>query len=181
MFSHLVPESKFSFQEYWALKRNGIGHAEILQTYFSKKESDIKVFQQNWMSLIESVEWLKYDFGFEGGTEKLKELKAQHNLCVVTARQLESPAFEQVEKMGWDGLFTKILVTQQKYSKVELIRQSVNLEEAAVMIGDTGKDIQTGQQLNIRTIAVLSGFLNRAKLEKYNPDEIIESVLDLRV
>lgn len=179
LFNHLVPESKFSFEEYWDLKRQGIGHAEILSTYFHKNEQQIQDFQSQWMSLIEAPEWLKYDVGFEGVTEKLTQLKANNDLYIVTARQLEAPVFDQVEKLGWTNLFTKILVTEQKYSKIELIEQHVNLDVDSVMIGDTGKDILTGKGLNIKAIAVLSGFLNKEKLEDYSPDELIESVLDL--
>jgi phosphoglycolate phosphatase len=53
------------------------------------------------------------------------------------------------------------------------------LEECWI-IGDTGKDIETGKQLNIKTVAVLSGFLNKKSLTEYNPDKIVDSVLQLQ-
>jgi len=48
------------------------------------------------------------------------------------------------------------------------------------MIGDTGKDIQVGQMLGIKTCAVLSGFLNEKALLNYGPDLILPTAADFR-
>ena len=49
------------------------------------------------------------------------------------------------------------------------------------IIGDTGKDIETGQQLGIKTGAVLSGFLNLKSLLLYKPDLIINNIIEFKI
>ena len=41
-----------------------------------------------------------------------------------------------------------------------------------LFVGDTGIDINTAKLINIKSIAVLSGFRNKSILEQYNPDYI---------
>lgn len=183
LFQHLVPTSSFSFDEYWNLKRNKINHQKILSDYFSYSENEIKAFEKNWMNLIEADEWLFLDQPLDGVTELLKTLSVQHNLYIVTARQFKSKVFQQIDDFGWKGLFIDALVTEQKKEKFELIneKQDIILNKNDIFAGDTGKDIETGKKLGIKTIAVSNGFLNEASLIKYQPDKIIDSVVNLNI
>jgi|SRR6185437_15162466 len=180
LFQHLVPDSNLSFNEYWELKRNKIGHKEILKTHFSYSEEAFTSFEKIWMERIELPEWLALDKPFNGITNYLKELKNKHSLYIITARQLEDLAIEQINQIGWKGLFEKILVTGKKMEKYDLIKASVKVSNEDWFVGDTGKDIQIGKKLDINTVAVLSGFLNRDKLEEYNPDLIVDNVNELK-
>ena len=51
LFQDLVPESTFSKEEYWKLKRNKINHKVLLQMYFP--DMDFEEFNKKWLSLIE--------------------------------------------------------------------------------------------------------------------------------
>ena len=62
----------------------------------------------------------------------------------------------------------------------ELVRTLPSLASQDWMIGDTGKDIQVGQMLGIKTCAVLSGFLNEKALLNYGPDLILPTAADFR-
>ena len=68
------------------------------------------------------------------------------------------------------------MITEQKHSKINIIKNNVIVKSEDWFIGDTGKDIETGKILGINTAAVLSGFLNKNCLIEYNPDIIIENV-----
>ena len=57
-----------------------------------------------------------------------------------------------------------------------MIRVAVETEKNDFFVGDTGKDIQAGKALGMRTIGVLSGFRNEERLLKYNPDFIIDYI-----
>ena len=179
LFQHLVPESSLSFNEYWRLKRNKIAHREILIDHFSYSDEAFFLFDKIWMESIELPEWLLLDITLDGVTNYLKELKNFHSLYVVTARQYETVAIQQIEQHGWSNIFKKILVTGQKKTKFEMINTEINITKNDWIVGDTGDDILTGKQLRINTAAVLSGFMNKKKLQEYHPDVIVNSLLDL--
>jgi phosphoglycolate phosphatase len=179
LFQFLVPISSLTKEEYWKLKRNKITHQEILHTQFMYNVAQIREFENTWLSMIELPEWITLDKPFPGITKYLHELKKDHALYIVTARQSEETAVLQIKNYGWSELFEDVLVTKQRYDKSELVK--MNKSEAAKdwIIGDTGKDIETGKKLGLRTAAVLSGFLNKERLMEYQPDIIANFVTDL--
>tara|TARA_R110001632_G_scaffold133590_1_gene248131 strand:- start:2486 stop:3124 length:639 start_codon:yes stop_codon:yes gene_type:complete len=176
LFQYLVPLSNFSYHDYWKLKKGGIGHQKILIDYFQFTTEQIHLFNEKWMDLIEKKHWLDFDKPFDGVTEKLSNLQQNgHQLYIVTARQKKEPVLNQVNTFKWNHFFEEVLVTEQKKEKVELIRPFIDTTNC-IVVGDTGKDIETGKKLNARTVAVLSGFLNEKTLKKYNPDVIIDNL-----
>lgn len=179
LFQKLVKTSHFNFDEYWALKRNRINHKKILKEYFNYLDEDIDDFENKWMEEIESIELLALDKPFNEIEVKLKELKEKYNLYVITSRQFKDKAISQLENFNMIKYFKKILVTEQKYKKAQLILNSCNVTQNDYMIGDTGKDIQVGKSLGMKTIAVLSGFMNKEKLLEYNPDRIVDNVTNI--
>jgi phosphoglycolate phosphatase len=180
LFQYLVPESGLTFDDYWALKKNKIGHKEILHKRFNFDEKRVELFQKNWIQKIELEDWLCLDKPFDGVTGILQKLESECSLFVVTARQFETPAEQQIERFGWSRFFKNIFVTRQEMDKYELISSRVKTSTHDWIIGDTGKDIETGKKLGIQTAAVLSGFLNESKLKEYNPTVIIKDVTNFK-
>lgn len=183
LFQTLNTRSKLTFNDYWELKKNKIGHEKILTDLFNYDTDSINKFKKNWLILIENENLLSLDMPFEGVTAFLTNLNKSenYNLFVVTARQFKKRAISQIESFGWEDLFTDILVTCGKHEKHELISQSINTSTTDWFIGDTGKDIQTGKKLGLNTCAVLSGFLSEEKLIEYQPDVIINNVIEFDV
>jgi phosphoglycolate phosphatase len=101
-------------------------------------------------------------------------------LYIVTARQKKEKVITQINTFGWHSLFEKILVTEQKFKKSELIKPNIGNSTNNWMIGDTGMDIIEGQELKINTIAVLTGFLSEKILEGYSPDKIVSTILSIK-
>jgi phosphoglycolate phosphatase len=176
LFQYLVPTSNLSFDEYWLLKRNKINHFEILTNKFGYTEQAFKVFEQKWLNEIEQPKWLHFDVPFNGVTELLANLSSTHKLYLVTARQFESEVLKQITNFGWEHFFSKIFVTAQTKEKHELISDNIVVSPDDWFVGDTGMDVQTGKKLGIKTVAVLSGFLNKENLLSYKPDFIINDV-----
>ena len=183
LFQFLINESKLSFNEYWELKKNKIGHEKILTDLFNYDTDRINNFKRKWLLLIENEELLSYDTPFEGVTPFLNNLntRSDKNLFIVTARQFKQKTFTQIESFGWDNIFRQILVTCAKHEKHSLINCSIKISNSDWFIGDTGKDIQTGKVLGINTCAVLSGFLSEEKLLEYQPDLIINNVVEFKL
>ena len=176
LFQYLVPTSNLSFDEYWLLKRNKINHFEILTKKFGYTEQAFKVFEQKWLNEIEQPQWLHFDEPFNGVTALLANLSSTHKLYLVTARQFESEVLKQIANFGWEHFFSKIFVTAQIKEKHELISDNIVVSPHDWFVGDTGMDVQTGKKLGIKTVAVLSGFLNKENLLSYKPDFIINDV-----
>ncbi|MBS1520092.1 MAG: HAD family hydrolase [Bacteroidetes bacterium] len=179
LFKYMVPSCKLSFDEYWALKRNKIDHKKILKNLFHYTPEEIKAFEKDWLNQIELPEWLILDEPFEGISDYLRNLKQTHKVFIVTSRQSEKMAIDQVNRLGWSDLIDKLLVTGQVKEKYELIKNEVKPGPGDWLVGDTGKDIQTGKQLGINTAAVLTGFLSEEKLAEYKPDIIEAEVIRL--
>lgn len=177
LFQHLVPNSSLSYETYWELKQGKQTHEMILEKQMGYSRDQIATFVAKWMDLIESPEFLKLDENFEGMCEVLADLSCKATLHVCTARQLRAPVLNQLDRLGLSSYFTTVLVTELKSSKETLIKASIpNLSSTDWIIGDTGKDIQAGQALGLRTCAVLTGFQKRETLQTYNPDIILSSV-----
>lgn len=177
LFQYLVPASNLSFDEYWDLKRNKISNISILNECFP--EIDSFLFQKQWMELIESEKYLDMDLPFLHVTEYLRRLKRENiQIYVATARQSINGVVYQFDKFGWINMFSDILVTEQKQEKTQLIKPYHKEGVVNWIVGDTGKDIQVGKSLGLKTAAVLSGFLNFDVLKTYYPDLIVENVID---
>ncbi|WP_395608513.1 HAD family hydrolase [Pseudomonas sp. B22129] len=182
LFQLLVPQSTLTFDQYWDFKFSGLSNETIVSNHFGFDERKVVEFRQEWMDLIESQTMLEIDTNFSGMHQALEELKRSATLHVCTARQHVSPVFAQLESLGLLEYFTNVMITEQNKSKESLIIQNVsNLTPGDWMIGDTGKDIQVGQALGIKTCAVLTGFMTTKALSGYRPSLILESVVDFRL
>jgi len=180
LFSYLVPENTLNFDDYWKIKRDQKEHHSILKEYYNYSKEAIAGFEQIWLSEIEQPQWLQYDKPFDWVADFLSYLHPNYRLYVVTARQSEKALKKQLSQYEWNKFLTDILVTKQQIEKYDLINSISMNREKSWMVGDTGKDIQAGQKVGIKTAGVLTGFRNRESLQKYNPDIIVESANELR-
>lgn len=182
LIKDLAPGLTLSFDQYWAMKRSKISNESILFSELSYTQAQINDFFAKWMGMIETPSYLKFDTVLMGLSLVLERLHSQADLYVCTDRQLSKPVIDQLDSFNIRYFFRKIMVTNKNQTKESLIINNLAvLNKEDWIVGDTGKDMQVGQHLNIQTCAVLSGFLNRNTLEQYSPDLIIDSVLDFRI
>jgi len=179
LWQHLVATSNLSFDEYWRLKRDKMSHERLLAERFGYSEEAIQAFKKEWMKQIEEPEWLAMDEPFEGVGGFLANCSKENQLYIVTARQSEERALHQIRKYPWAGYITSVLVSDKANGKYHLVRAVLGTGDRGWFIGDTGKDIETGKALGLKTAAVLSGFLSRERLLEYHPDQIINNVIEL--
>ena len=176
LFTELVPGCGLDADAYWALKHAKVSHEQILRQRLGYDEESLAAFVDAWMARIESPTLLALDENFPGMHATLDRLAAQARLHVCTACQHRQPVLDQLDRVRLMPYFTTVMVTEQAADKDVLIARHVpDLSARDWMLGDTGKDIQVGKALGLRTCAVLSGFLSRASLEPYGPDLILEN------
>lgn len=180
LFQFLVPQSELTYEEYWDLKRHKNTHAMILSQRFGYNELQIKDFEQHWLDLIETQEYLDKDTVYTGVIETLEKLKQKSALYLVTARQSVENTVAELRRLKLFDLFDDVLITEHKVAKEELIRQRVaHLSSDDIMVGDTGKDIQTGKSLGIKTVTVANGFIAPEVLQEYKPDKILNEIKEI--
>lgn len=180
LFKELVPDCVLSLEDYWYLKRRKINHEFIVRKIYL---SDYKIFEEKWFSNIEKNEYLDLDKPYDGVSEFLKYLKnLGHDIYLVTARQSLDSVVYQLNKFNWSSIFNDILVTKQKISKSDLITTLVDEKSKFEnwFIGDTGVDIIEGKKAGCTCVAVCNGFLDKDILFSYQPDFLIDTILDLK-
>lgn len=179
--------TSLSKRQYWDLKRSAASHDEILQASQLDRTSpeDMKRHIRN---NIELEEYLRYDSIFDGAGEILREVAEAHPCYLVSMRRNPLMFQKQIEWLGLRDYF-KETITPGNFAedpdasvvtpKGELLRR-LKIASPAVIIGDSGMDIITGQQLGITTCAVTTGIRDRKVLEGYAPDFIIEGLREIR-
>lgn len=178
LFQRLVPYSNLGFEDYWSLKRDKVSNESILRGTFGFADFEVGEFVNQWMHLIESPEFLALDELIPGVKGRLEDLRHHADLHICTARQHRDVAVMQLDDLGLLSYFKSVMVTEQKITKQALIQGVSGLSPHDWMIGDTGKDIQAGRDVGIRTCAVLGGFLSEKSLRPYRPDLIVPSVCE---
>lgn len=177
LFDDLITKNHLTYDDYWTLKRKKLSHKFLIQSYFS--HINYASFEKEWLDKIETDEYLKLDKPYAGVTTLLDKLyKKNITMNIVTARQKPNKVTNQLSKFGWSKFFENVLVTEQKYEKKDLIKPLLNNDNETYLIGDTGLDIICGKKLNLITIAVTNGFLNKDSLLEYKPDYMIDDVVD---
>lgn len=181
LFKDLVPELNISFNEYWDIKRTGMSHKELINSKIGKESSGFnhKVFQENWMDLIESPKYLAIDKPYSKSIDVLETLKSQEvKIFLCTARQKTSGVEQQLTKYKLSSYFEDIYVTEQKKTKNDLLNNNINWS-GAFFVGDTSQDIQLAKSYDGFSIAVTSGFRSREYLSRFNPDYLIKNISQL--
>lgn len=178
LFQKLVPECNLSFEKYWDFKRRKISHETILNEEFGFDAADIAKFHSEWMSKIEAPEFLCLDRKFPAMHEALERLQRQAKLFVCTARQSKKSVTEQLGELDLLMFFEDVMVTEQRFTKYEMLRRISNIGQQDWIIGDTGLDVLSGKKLGLKTCAVLSGFLSEKSLLEYSPDLILPYASD---
>lgn len=182
LIKDLAPELPLSMEQYWVLKRNKISNESILASKLGYTKSQLNDFFKTWMSLIETPKYLELDSVYAGVHILLERLQLSANLYLCTDRQFLEPVHSQLDSHKLSKFFKKILVTRKMQSKESLISNGLcDMSETDWVIGDTGKDIEVGRSLNIKSCAVSNGFLSKRILELYKPDLMLDSVSDFYI
>jgi phosphoglycolate phosphatase-like HAD superfamily hydrolase len=166
--------------EYWDLKKDKKDWGEILvlSGVDSKNEDQ---FLEKFISVIETPEELDKDVLFDDVLPLLDDLSRHHTLVLVSLRRNREQLLGQLERLGIKDFFAAILsghsetVEGTLTKKAEAISEWGTFESSDISIGDGEADIASAKQLGIRSIAVTSGIRNRAWLEKYQPDVIVDT------
>jgi phosphoglycolate phosphatase-like HAD superfamily hydrolase len=171
-----------SKDDYWNGKRQDMRWPQILELS-SIDPSNEEDFLNRFIDLIEDTELLKIDTLFDGSRDVLQRLTQNHNLILVSLRRNHDNLIGQLKYLGLDHFFSSILSGHSGtregvlLKKAEVIREISGYNEG-IIIGDTEADIAASKQLQIPVIAVTTGIRDRKFLVAYEPDYIVDSIVD---
>jgi len=161
--------------EYWQMKRRKTSIEEILER--SGLDPGLtESYAKQKGEVIESIPFLKYDRIIPGADRSLEHLVEKHQLTLVTLRSSRAALDWELKYMDIRRYFGEVLsgnsVNVQDYSglKAGLIKDKFKvLDPRDIIVGDTETDILAGQELGIRTVAVLSGMRTECILQEAKP------------
>ena len=112
----------------------------------------------------------------------IREL-ARDNTLLVVSSNTSPPIKAFFSRYEYDGIFDDILGADFMLSKRKKIDHALGKwqvpRERTYYVGDTAGDIREGKEAGIKTVAATWGWHSRERLEKVNPDYIIENPGDL--
>ncbi|MEN8688055.1 MAG: HAD hydrolase-like protein [Desulfuromonadales bacterium] len=171
--------------EFWKLKRTRSGDAQILYQS-GLGHQPVSLFRDYIRDQIETSRYLQEDQLFPEVEHVLGQLCMQHRCRIISARRNKRIFLEQIEQLGVRKYFDQVLVAptqgsggQELKAKASAMKSSLDSHTEMIIVGDTEEDIISGQQLNMKTVAVTSGLRDRPYLETLSPDHILASVTEL--
>jgi HAD superfamily hydrolase (TIGR01549 family) len=119
---------------------------------------------------------------FEGIIEVIKKLSKQ-NIIVIVSSNTDKVIETFLKDNKLESYIEEIIGIEKEVSKVKKIeycKRKYNFENDFIFyIGDTTGDVIEGKKAQVKTVVVTWGFHDKKKLEKENPDFIVEKPEDL--
>ena len=132
-----------------------------------------------WLAKIEEPFRLAQDYLVDGIKDALCAAKSKHSLYVITNRQSKKLAVDEVRDLGIIDYFENILVTEQKTSKVDLMKKAVSISPTDVLVGDAVEDISYARRLGIISCVVSWGISSLDQLTSHSPQTIVGNPQEL--
>ncbi len=118
---------------------------------------------------------------FPSAKEVLAKLKGEGKKILIFSAHNQNLLEKEIEEYGFKELIDAVNASNaDKREKIEELIASHEIErENSIYVGDMCHDIETAKLAGVKSVAVLSGYDSREKLEAENPDYIIDDVGEL--
>jgi len=119
---------------------------------------------------------------FEGIIEVIKRL-SQKNTVIIVSSNISEVVEDFLKENELEACVKEVIGIKKEPSKVKKIEYCKGKygmdNESIFYIGDTKGDMIEGKKAGVKTVAVTWGFHNKNKLQKENPDFIVETPEEL--
>lgn len=175
----------------------------MMETLGGKKIS-LKEFQENWEQPYMKF-WNKYfpelNLGDEqklyysiisqkdcpkanvypGVVDLIKKIKKDKKFIAVLSSDSPKTLLPEIKEYSLENIFDEVVTdVHDKTEGMKSILKKNNLnKKETIFIGDSNHEIEVGQDVGIKTIAVTWGFCTEEKLKATNPDYLVHSVGEL--
>jgi pyrophosphatase PpaX len=167
----------------------GKSYMEVLRNTLPKYSAEADVMDAmyaNFISLATSDEFIKSFREIKGIKGMLRWLKKRCRLAVGSGNS-KKLLNGFIEKLGM-GKYFDLVVSGDEVKRgkpnpdmlLKIIRHFKVSPKEALYVGDARSDIIAAKRANIRSVAVLTGALNREEAEELNPDFIVSDATQLQ-
>ena len=172
VFYDIVKSFMLSKEEYWNYRRSGKEQRCLV------KNLPIEDFNQQWLVLIEQEKYLAMDTLYPETIQFLQYFSRKINLILLTARMSKENLMQELSRLHIKEYFHAIYVTEKRFNKTELLGSILTAGTVIAYITDTVKDVEAANSLDITTIGITHGLLNKENILKSNPDFIIDNLTE---
>lgn len=183
------PIKQLSKAEFWQLKRAKVSEQQI-GILSGLYEEQAEEFARLRRETVHKMQYLSLDRPIAGAKEMLAKLEFYDvDLVVMTMRRVDELT-EALRRCDLEQFFPLnrryclsndyVKTTDVKDKPLLMAKAIVELPpvETVWMVGDTEADIAAAKSQNIKVIGVLSGIRDRVALESYEPDAIVENLVE---
>jgi len=181
------PVKQLSKAEFWSLKRSCVPERQI-GMLSGLDEEQAKAFAQLRRKTVHTLPYLVYDGLSPGAVDALEKVQqAGVDLVVLTMRRVRELDYA-FKRFDLERFFpeNRCYRLENDYVKTRDIDEKPLLMERAIaelppmsevwMVGDTEADVVAAKTHGIKVIGVLSGIRDRAQLERYEPNLIVNTL-----
>ncbi len=148
--------------------------------FYKKYIPDITDEQQSVIykkAILESPKAKEYS----GMSDLIKKCKTEKKRLFVVSSDHPETLLPEIQSFGLDGVFSEVIfgVYDKEEGVLKIIQDNNLKKDETVFIGDSNHEIEVGQKVGIKTIAVTWGFSSEIKLQSKNPDYLVHSVEEL--
>ena len=165
-----MPESKFKrlYDQPWNKFYENIG-----------VKVDVKEEYELWEKLMLNYRGKMKPFPY--ARKALEWLKEKNIKAIVLSARETGSLHKEIEDNGLKELIAAVYSGHNnKKDKIGSLIHDHSIEKKSTLyVGDSTHDIDTARHAGIRSVAVLSGYDSKEKLEKEGPDYVLESVAEL--
>ena len=157
----------------------------IVKVYGLSKEDGIEAMKLHRKRLMEKG---IYECSvYEGIPEMLKTLKDYNLKLAIATNKPEEASVSQLKYFDLIKYFDVVVGnnwdenrgTKGEFIKMAMMEMKVNDISRVCMVGDRYNDIEGGKENGLSTIGLTYGYGSRAELEKYKPDYIVSSPMEI--
>lgn len=142
-----------------------------------KRGIEMDEFKRALVQIAPSIDYSTVK-AFAGMEPVLRALKNDNTLLIVSSNTVHAIT-AILSRIRYDGCFDEILGADFMLSKVDKIFHAMEKwnhhPERTFFVGDTSGDIKEARQTSVKTVAVTWGWHAKERLEKAQPDYLIES------
>jgi len=162
-----------------------------------------RVYSPNWYSVYEAMglpkdKWQTADdlwiqhYGeqtaqpVEGARETIVGLRRKGFRLGVVSSGSDCRVAREIKELGFDNMFEVVVCNEQMEKKkpdpegLETAMRSLGCSpDESCYVGDSPEDIEMGKRARMLTVGVRSAYPTSWKLESYNPDIFIKSLIEL--
>ena len=181
VYSKIVKNVEMKISEYVGNRNLGYSNWELAKENDEWKNKTYDNFTSAWIAQIEEREYLLFDSVISGAIPWLTNISTKYRVVLCTARRNQTNLTWQLQELGLVGLFSEIIVTESKRTKLEALASIVENSRFAIMIGDTVSDYRTGTSLKIETVLVRTGLQNYDEIGLDKSMRIVNSIVDVKL